>query len=62
MGREYPGRVVPGAVAWLVRRGVRPGLGGGGPEWCVPWGLTGVGTDSTSTFVPVQPQSRRGWA
>ena len=47
VGREYPGRVMPGAVAWLVRRGVRPGLGGGGPEWCVPWGLTGVGTDST---------------
>ena len=47
MGREYPGRVMPGAVAWLVRRGVRPGLGGGGPEWCIPWGLTGVGTDST---------------
>lgn len=39
---------------------MRPGLGGGGPEWCIPWGLARVGTDGISTFVPVQPWS--GWA
>lgn len=72
MGREHPGRVMPGGVApapgpsrWPSPAGEEQSAawpGRWGSEWCIPWGLAGVGTDGIPTFVPVQPWSGRAWA